>query len=157
MQQPKKRKRLLVDTKVQGALLFGVARYWIACVLTIELLNMSWQIATGPDQPTFFWYLFNHDWRPSLIRIGASALLLVPILFDVLRLSNRFAGPVFRMQRTLRNFVETGTVETVRLRDKDFWHDFAAVLNQALSKLARERQPIPPVAEERPLEEPVAL
>jgi hypothetical protein len=157
MQQHRKRERLLIDANVQGSLVLRVVIYWIVCIATIELLNLGWLIATGPDQPSFFDCLLDRDWRPSFVRIAASALLLVPIVFDILRMSNRFACPVHRMQRSLRNVVENGTVEAVRLREGDYWHSFAADLNSALSKLAGECQPRPPVAEERPLEQPVAL
>ena len=74
----------------------------------------------------------------------------------MLRLSNRFAGPVYRMQRALHHVVENGTVEVVRLRDSDYWHDFAADLNSALAKLASERQPSQPGPEEHAAE-PVSL
>ena len=148
-----KRKRLLVDAKVQGSLVLRVAAYWMACVATIEFLSLSWQIATGPEQPTYLAYFSAQDWRPSCVRVTASALLLVPIAYDMLRLSNRFTGPVFRMRRVLQQVVANGTVEHIRLRDKDYWHDFAADLNAALSRLAgssgsttqREQGAAPPV------------
>ena len=153
-----KRKRLLVDVGVQGSLLLRVTAYWIACVLTVELLSLSWQIATGPEQPTYIAYFLNQDWRQSCIRLVASALLLVPIVLDMLRLSNRFAGPVFRIQRVLREVAQNGIVQHVRLRDKDYWHGFADDLNAALSRLASESQAPRRAAleEQPPVEHPVA-
>jgi hypothetical protein len=154
--QYRKRECLLVDSKVQGSLILRVIGYWFACIVTIELLNLSWLIATGPDQPTFADALLNHDWRPSYIRVAAGAVLLSAIVYDMLRFSNRFAGPVFRMQRALRNVEQNGTVESVRLRENDYWQDFAADLNLALAKLASERAANPADraegdAEERPV------
>ena len=151
-----KRKCLYIDANVQGSLLLRVAAYWIACVTTIEFLTLSWQIATGPEQPTYFTYFLNQDWRLCCIRLVASALLLVPIIFDMLQLSNRFAGPVYRMQRVLRNVIENGTVQQIQLRDKDYWHDFAADLNAVLSRLASEDRTPTQAANEEPIGQPVA-
>jgi hypothetical protein len=154
-----KRKCLLVDRKVQGALLLRVVGYWLACVATIEFLNLSWQIATGPEQPTFVDYYLNQDWRSVCFRLVASLLLLGPITFDMLRLSNRFAGPVFRMQRELKQIAQGGKPEPIRLRDNDYWHDFADDLNAALARLSHAAAPQSAAAEkvspENPHEEPV--
>lgn len=72
-------------------------------------------------------------------RLVASLLLLGPITFDMLRLSNRFAGPVFRMQRELKQIAQGGKPEPIRLRDNDYWHDFADDLNAALCGCLKPR------------------
>jgi hypothetical protein len=138
-----KRRRLWIDPEVQGSLVSRAVLYWAACVATIELLNLSWLIATGPEQPSFTAYFLNQDWRPALVRIGAAGVLLVPIVLDMLQLSNRFAGPVFRMKRVLRSIAAGGKVETITLRDNDYWHGFAAELNAALATLGRSQSPPP--------------
>src|SRR6478672_3547593 len=104
------RKRLWIDPRVQGSLIRHVVGYWVSCVLTVELLNLTWEIATAPTQPGFFAYLLQYDIGSAAGRLAVSGLLLLPILFDMLRLSNRFAGPVFRMQRVVRKIAEGGPV-----------------------------------------------
>lgn len=131
-----KRKRLWVDSDVQGSLIGRVVIYWVACVVTVELLNLAWQIATGPEQPTFFAYLFQHDLSSLCARLVISALLLVPIISDMLRLSNRFAGPVYRMKRVLRTIADGGPAELVSLRKDDYWHDLAEDMNAAIARLS---------------------
>jgi len=134
-----KRKILLVDGNVQGALVARVVAYWIACAFTVEMLHLTWQIATGPEQPTFFAYFWQQDLWGMAGRLALCGLLLVPITFDVLRLSNRFAGPVYRMQSTLRQVARGGEFTPIRLREGDFWHGFAADMNAALARLAAQR------------------
>jgi hypothetical protein len=152
----RKRKRLLIDAKVQGALVYRVVTYWVACVVTIELLNLTWQIATGPEQPTFADYFLHQDLRALCGRLALSGLLLAPITLDVLRLSNRFAGPVYRMQLMLHHVARGGEVEPVRLREDDFWQGFAAELNAALARLANQAEEHHGTVEnkERPFEQP---
>lgn len=131
-----KRKRLLVDARVQGSLVRRVVIYWLACAVTVEFLHLSWQIAIGPEQPTYSGYLLQYDTRSAAARLVFSAFLLVPITLDMLRLSNRFAGPIFRMQRVLRKISAGGPPERVSLREDDFLHDFADDLNAALNRLS---------------------
>ncbi len=97
-----KRTKLFVDPKVQGLLILRVVIYWVACMATLELLRLTWLIATGPDQPTFAAYFLNHDWCAVGGRLLVASILLVPIIWDMLNFSNRFAGPVYRMRRILR-------------------------------------------------------
>ncbi len=141
-----KRKILFVDGKVQGALVARVVAYWVACAITVEMLHLTWHIATGPEQASFFDYFWQQDLWGMAGRLALCGLLLVPITFDVLRLSNRFAGPVYRMQQTLRNVARGGEFEPIRLRDNDFWHDFAADLNAAFARL--DAQQLKPVRQE---------
>ncbi|MBX9789200.1 MAG: hypothetical protein K2Y37_09825 [Pirellulales bacterium] len=137
-----KRSRLLIEPSVQLTLVRHVVIYWICTVVTVELLNLTRQIAIGPERESFWAYLFNEDLTQALIRLAIGSLLVLPlVIWDMLKLSNRFAGPIYRMRRTLRGISESGTVENVRLREGDFWADFAQELNAALSQLDAQRQP----------------
>ncbi len=133
-----KRKRLLVDPKVQGLLVLRVVFYWLACIATMEFLRLTWLIATGPEQPSFFAYFATYDWHAAGGRTLLASILLVPIAWDMLSFSNRFAGPVFRMRRILREVARGGAIEHVQLRSGDYWHGLADDLNAALAQLASQ-------------------
>jgi hypothetical protein len=134
-----KRKKLFVDPKVQGLLVLRVVIYWVACMATLELLRLTWLIATGPEQPTFTAYFLNYDWRAVGGRLLIASILLVPIVWDMLNFSNRFAGPVYRMRRILRETAQGRPIERVQLREGDYWHGLADDLNAALEQLAPQR------------------
>lgn len=131
-----KRKRLLVDPKVQGLLVLRVVLYWLACIATMEFLRLTWLVATGPEQPSFVEYFTSYDWRAAGGRLLLASVLLAPITWDMLNFSNRFAGPVFRMRRVLREVARGGAIEHVQLRRGDYWHGLADDLNAALKQLA---------------------
>jgi hypothetical protein len=79
--------------------------------------------------------LFQHAWGlcgPALI---ASMLVLPIVVVDVVRLSNKFAGPVHRMRRTIKQLADGRVVEPVCLRKEDFWYDFAEDFNRALARM----------------------
>src|SRR3974377_1929501 len=95
-----KRKQLFVDPKVQGALILRVVLYWIVCVVTITLMLLCWQIITGPARVfslplKALWFHFC----PALI---ASFLLLPLVIYDIVQMSSRFCGPLFRLRRSMR-------------------------------------------------------
>jgi hypothetical protein len=131
-----KRKRLLVDPKVQGALVVRVICYWLACMATVEFLALTWSMATGPEQPSFAGYFINYDWPAAGGRMLLASIVLIPISWDMLTFSNRFAGPVYRMRRVLREVARGGAIENIQLREGDFWHGLADDMNAALRRLA---------------------
>jgi hypothetical protein len=149
------RKHLFVDFKVQGALVARVVLYWLVCLIGITLMLLCWRIVTGPAR--MFYTHFDDMWfhyGPALI---ASFLLLPLVVIDVIRLSNRFVGPMLRLRRSMRQLVRGEDVEPIKFRDNDFWQDFAADFNTLLSQVKPSAKN--PTAEEAESEqeEPVAV
>jgi hypothetical protein len=121
------RKQLFVDPKVQGALIARVVMYWVVCLVTIALMLLCWDIITGPAR--IFYTHFDDMWffyGPAAI---ASFLLLPLVVFDIIRMSNRFVGPLLRLRRSMRALAHGEEVEPIEFRDNDFWHDFADEFN----------------------------
>ena len=134
-----KRHKLMVNPKLQWMLLLRVIVYWLACMATIEFFGLAWLIATEPAQPTFAAYFINYDWRAVGGRLLLATLLLVPIVWDMLIFSNRFAGPIFRMRRILHGVAQGNAVEQIQLRRGDYWQGFVDDLNAALQRLATQQ------------------
>ena len=80
------------------------------------------------------WFLYG----PAAV----SSLVILPlVVVDVLRLSHRFAGPMLRLRRAMRNLSEGKEVKLIQLRDDDFWQDFADDFNSVAAKLRAEKHP----------------
>jgi hypothetical protein len=127
------RKRLFVDPRVQGALVMRVIVYWLLCLITITLMLLCWRILTGPAR--MFYTHFDDMWffyGPAAI---ASLLLLPLVVMDVLRLSNRFAGPMLRLRRAMRDLARGQPVEPIEFRGGDFWQDFAQDFNAVAARV----------------------
>ena len=145
------RKCLFVDPKVQGALIARVVLYWLVCLIGITLMLLCWQIITGPRQP--FYLHFSDLWfhyGPALI---ASCLLLPLVIVDVVRFSNRFAGPLLRLRRSMRELARGQYVERLEFRNDDFWQEIAnefntisahapAAANADMGESEREEEPV---------------
>jgi signal transduction histidine kinase len=88
---------------------------------------------TGPARPP--WKHFDAMWfhyGPALI---ASILLLPLIVVDIVRMSNRFVGPLVRLRRSMRQLAQGEHVEPITFRDDDFWKEFADEFNAVLARV----------------------
>ena len=54
---------------------------------------------------------------------------------DLVRLSNRFAGPARRLQNSLRELGEGKKVQPLIFRDSDFWQETAAEFNRVNDRI----------------------
>lgn len=124
------RKRLFVDPKVQGVLIVRGVMYWVFCLITIALLLLCYRIVTGPAR--MFYTHFSDMWffyGPAAI---ASFALLPLVVMDIIRISNRFVGPLIRLRRSMRALANGEDVEPLEFRESDFWQEFAEEFNAIL-------------------------
>ena len=127
-----KRRQIFVDPKVQGALVLRVVTYWGFCILALTLMLLCWRTFTIPGRS----FAFHLDWLwfhycPAVI----ASLLLIPILvLDSVRMSNRFAGPMVRLRRSMRRLAEGEDVQPINFRGNDFWSEFAGDFNRMLAR-----------------------
>ncbi|MGB9688807.1 hypothetical protein [Thermogutta sp.] len=127
------RKKLFVDPQVQGQLVGRVCLYWVMCLLTVTFMVICYRILTGPARP-FVWHFeeLRVYLGPALV---ASLLILPLVVVDVIRVSNRFAGPLVRLRRSLRAAAKGEPVEPIRFRQGDFWQEFADEFNALLQRV----------------------
>jgi len=131
------RKRFFIDYRIQGALIVRVVLYWLTCLLTIMLILLGWSMVTGPNLP-----LNAHlaeIWAFCGSAAVASLLLLPAVTFDLLRLSNRFTGPIFRLRRAMHDLAQGKPVVAVRFRHADFWREFADDFNTVAARAEEAR------------------
>lgn len=128
------RHRLFVDPEVQAALLLRVVTYWIVCLAAVALMLLCRQIVVGPPRPVFahledLWFRFGPPFFASLV-------VLPLILMDIIRMSNRFSGPLIRLRRAMRALARGETVSPLRFRQGDFWKSFADEFNAVAERVA---------------------
>src|SRR5205814_1966895 len=79
-------------------------------------------------------------WWQLGVAILGSALVLPLILLDVLRLSHRWVGPIFRLQSSLSDLSQGKAVPPIRFRQGDFWPKLAGDFNVIAAELNFRRQ-----------------
>ena len=129
------RRQLFVDPKVQGALVIRVVFYWVVCLITITLMLLCWSILRTPRM---FYAHFDDMWfhyGPALV---ASFILLPMVVADIIRVSNRFAGPLVRLRRSMRALARGEHVRPISFREGDFWQEFAEEFNAIAARVQGE-------------------
>lgn len=135
-----RRRRLLVDGPLQTALMARVAGYWLAFVVATILMQVCRVIVSSA--PASSAELATIVFEQSGSAVLASSLLLPVVMIDLLRLSNRFAGPVFRIRRALHDLAEGNPVGYQAFRKGDYWSRLAVDFNRVLDRVKTAEQPI---------------
>jgi hypothetical protein len=143
-----RRSLIFIDREVQGALMFRATFYWFFCLLTITLMLICWNAYHGPSRR--FMDLFADLYYRYAPALAASLLLLPVVLVDVIRLSNRFVGPMVRLKGALQDMADGRPAQPVNFRDNDFWRDLATDFNRAAARVARDSVDRSSATEEMP-------
>ena len=146
-----RRRQYFVDSKVQGALVLRVFLYWFICLITITLMLLCWSVIRTPRM---FYTHFDDLWfqyGPALI---ASFVLLPMVMVDIVKLSNRFAGPLVRLRRSMRALARGEQVQPIHFREGDFWQEFADEFNAIAARMEELASGEKPTEQEDRQEEP---
>ncbi|QDS96287.1 hypothetical protein FF011L_50950 [Roseimaritima multifibrata] len=129
--------RLLVDPDVQGAILIRAAWYGSAGILYMSCV-LYFSMAMGNPDKSMSEHLLDFAvdaiyWLPGL-------LLLAPIIaHDILRMSNRFAGPIYRLRISMEKLAAGEESDPIHFRDGDNWLALAEHYNQLREELMERR------------------
>lgn len=133
-----KRQRLYVDKGVQGALIRRVTIYWIVacwgifCVLAGFPIGVT--LAVGAQEGVTITSLLYQSWLDFWPSLLASFIIVPVIVWDLLRLSHRFVGPMIRLKNAMRDLAAGKPVRPISFRDGDFWSDFADEFNRLAAR-----------------------
>lgn len=130
------RSRLLVDPKVQWSIAGRIVCHWalfLVCLVSISAM-VRLMVAAG-EQP--FAEALRSAIAAQIPILGVMFLLLPVFLRDTLKLSNRFAGPMYRLRTALRSVAENKSISAIKFRTGDFWQDAASDFNVVLAELQR--------------------
>lgn len=132
------RTKLFVDAKVQGTLLTRIVIYWVYCMLFLTVPMLIGKTYTNPD--VFFFQQISQMWQQYWPIYSAAMVMLPFVLYDVLKLSNKFAGPLYRLRREMRRLADGEDVQPINFRDNDFWQDLAEPFNAIVARLKADRE-----------------
>ncbi|QDU56294.1 hypothetical protein [Aeoliella mucimassa] len=135
------RQHKFVDSKVQGRLVGLFVRCWAMSLVTAGILTvLGWMFITpglggfiGPNE-------FMSSILPMVLVGAVASLLVMPfMLWKMVCDTNRFAGPLLRFRRHLREAADSGELVPIEFRDEDDWHDLANAFNDLVSRINSER------------------
>ena len=128
------RKKSYVDPQVQGALVKRLTCHWIGFFAVAAVIAFSLQVLANPFRP-MSQHLQQLWWTQGPFLL-VMVFLLPVFIVDTIRLSNRFAGPIYRLRQTIRGLAEGEPVRPLRFRDFDFWHGLAEDFNHMVDRLS---------------------
>jgi hypothetical protein len=142
-----KRKQILVERKVQGALGARIACHWFAFMAISLLVTTFLNTFGNVEQPTL-WDSLRLSVLNQVPSLAVLFALLPWFIHDALKLSNRFAGPMVRLRNSIRLLTEGSETPALRFRKGDFWGEVADDFNRLQRKLLLERQRIADLEEQ---------
>jgi hypothetical protein len=135
-----RRKKHFIDSNVQGALTRRIVFHWLVFMLVTSLVSFILQVLSNPFQPLSS-HMQNLWWAQGPLLLVMLFLLPVFVL-DTIKLSHRFAGPIFSLRREIRNVAQGEKPRRLKFRRRDFWHDLADDYNTMLERFgALEHEP----------------
>jgi hypothetical protein len=126
------RRQLFIDRKVQGALLYQACMYWLLGLVVIFLGLLGWQILRLSPRP-----LSAHlmgMWHQYAVVVAILGILGPVFVYDMVRLTNRFAGPMLRLRNGLQRLAQGERVEPIVFRKGDFWYEMAEAFNAVAAR-----------------------
>jgi hypothetical protein len=142
------RKKTFVDAKVQGALVRRLVFHWLAFIGVASLVAFCLQVLTNPFRPLEehvqqMWWTHG----PFLLVL----FFLLPVfIVDTIKLSHRFAGPIYRLRNTIRKMAAGEPFQPVKFREVDFWQGLADDFNTMVEKLSAKDDEVDAPASETP-------
>ena len=125
-----RRKKQYIDSCVQGALARRIILHWLLFLGVVSLVAFILQFLSNPFKPLAahaqdMWWTHG----PFLLVL---AFLLPVFVVDTIKLSHRFAGPIYNLRRALRQIAQGEKPRKLKFRKRDFWHELADDYNALL-------------------------
>lgn len=133
MTQQPRRKKKFIDADVQGSLARRIIFHWLLFLVVASLVAFILQVLSNPFRPLAV-HAQNMWWThgPFLLVL---VFLLPVFIVDTIKISHRFAGPVFALRRAIREIVQGKPPRKLKFRRQDFWKELADDYNAMLLRL----------------------
>jgi hypothetical protein len=150
------RKKTFVDAKVQGALVRRLVLHWVSFISVAALVAFCLQVLTNPFQS--LQVHAQQVWWTHGPFLMVMFFMLPVFIVDTIKLSHRFAGPIYRLRNTIRGLAHGEPFKPVKFRDVDFWQGLAEEFNLMIERVAAGGvEPAETTGNQSaPLDEPVA-
>jgi len=135
-----RRHKHFVDSAVQGALARRITLHWLIFLAMACLALPLWQLRSHGTFSSSFSQMMAEGWA-AMAPVFIILIAMLPIfVWDTVKFSHRFAGPMCRFQKAIRSLAAGEETRPIGLRKGDFWTEFADDFNELLERLESERE-----------------
>ena len=127
------RKTKYIDPAVQGALVRRLVFHWVAFILVTTLFVIGLQWFENPFISLFG--TVSQAWSSYGAVLLILACLAPVFIYDAIKLSSRFTGPIHRLREGLGALAGGQPVATLTFRGDDFWQDLAQDFNRVAERM----------------------
>jgi nitrogen fixation/metabolism regulation signal transduction histidine kinase len=128
-----RRTKHFIDASVQGSLTRRIIFHWLAFLLVAFVVSFILQAMADPFRPLSA-HLKEVWWTHGPFLLVA-AFMLPAYILDTIKLSHRFAGPIYSLRRAMREVAAGEQPRRLKFRQRDFWKDLAGDYNTMLERL----------------------
>lgn len=123
-----KRGKVYVDNLVQGALARRIVAHW--CVFfALSLISLgALELFMGDPALTLQGHLAVL-WSKYAFFVILMVAILPTFVYDSMKLSNRFVGPIMRLRESIGALAKGEKVTELKFRDNDFWKELSDDFN----------------------------
>ena len=107
--------------------------HWSLTVLTLLAIGVAVQLIYSPGNRSV-WQAIARSYGAQLPLLCVMFMLVPVYIWDVVKLSNRFAGPMYRLRGILNELADGGRASQLRFRPGDFWQETATDFNRFYEK-----------------------
>ena len=127
----KRRQKSIVDVEVQGAILRRISVHWLLFFIGNSLALLMWvKLFELPDLP---WKEVAAECLRRYFPFFLVSLVMLPaFVWDTLKLTTRFAGPIHRLRTALKRVASGEKIKPIKFRHGDFWNEIANNFNRAV-------------------------
>lgn len=141
VKDPNRRGQLWISPKVQSYMLihgiiFGayfLIIYGIAEYFFFEKFRLGIEAANLPADSALVQYFYDYQWVKVLFVAGCSIVVLIVSALQMLYVSHRICGPIYKMTKTFNNLHGSPEPGEIKFRDKDFFEELADAVNRVFA------------------------
>lgn len=125
---PNKRGKVYVDKSVQGALARRIVTHWLLFFALSVISLSALELFLGDPALSLAGHL-QVLWGKYAFFVVLMIAILPSFVYDSLKLSNRFVGPVMRLRESISELAQGRQVGELKFRDNDFWRELSDDFN----------------------------
>ncbi len=123
-----KRGKVYIDRIVQGTLARRIVVHWCVFFALSMISLTALEFFLGDPELSFAGHL-SVIWGKYAFFVILMVSILPTFVYDSMKLSNRFAGPVMRLRESIRDLAQGENVEELKFRENDFWRELSEDFN----------------------------
>jgi signal transduction histidine kinase len=133
------RGKFLVDSRVQLSLVGRVIVHWISFIVLFLLVVLTIEMFLREPGVSVLDSL-SISLKKNALMFVLMVAVLPAFLYDTVKMSNRFAGPISRLKYGLTSLANGQPVEKINFRKGDFWGELAEDFNRVATRLEAETE-----------------